>query len=71
VRQDPRVYDIIAAYQRDLDVANTWGDATRVHAGPIVRLDHAGLQGYRLSIFSPSDTPVTASAGVFLFPERQ
>jgi len=26
---------------------------------------------YSLAIYSPSDTPVTASAGVFLFPEQQ
>lgn len=26
---------------------------------------------YGLGIYSPSDTPVTASAGVFLFPEHQ
>jgi hypothetical protein len=26
---------------------------------------------YSLGIYSPSDTPVTASAGVFLFPEHQ
>jgi len=37
----------------------------------MVPIDWPGSSRYRLGIYSPSDTPVTASAGVFLFPERQ
>jgi hypothetical protein len=34
---------------------------------PTVPIDWPESSGYRLVIYSPSDTPVTASAGVFLF----
>lgn len=35
--------------------------------GNIVLIDWPGGSGYRMDIYSPSDQPVTASAGVFSF----
>jgi hypothetical protein len=37
----------------------------------MVPIDWPESSGYRLGIYSPSDTPVTASAGVFPFLERR
>ncbi len=39
--------------------------------GPIVRIDHRGSSDYRVGIYSPSDQPVSASAGVFQFERRR
>ena len=48
-------------------MASRRGGAAHEHVtGPFVRIDHSEVPGYRLGIYSPSDTPVTASAGVFL-----
>ena len=35
---------------------------------PIALIDQPGRSGYRVDIYSPSDQPETASAGVFSFP---
>jgi hypothetical protein len=37
---------------------------------PMVLIDWPESSGYRVDIYSPSDQPVTASAGVFLFEGR-
>jgi hypothetical protein len=53
-------------------MASRCGSATREHLiGPFVRIDDSEFLGYLLGIYSPSDTPVTASAGVFPFLERR
>lgn len=38
--------------------------------GAVVPIDWRGSSGYRMDIFSPSDQPVSASAGVFFVVRR-
>jgi hypothetical protein len=63
----------IAANVRDLwhggqeGSCDTGHDAAGRHR-PIVLIDRPASSRYRVDIYSPSDQPVSASAGVFSFP---
>ncbi len=49
---------------------NVEGVAPSTIDGSMVLVDWPEVSGYRVAIYSPSDQPVTASAGVFLFEDR-
>lgn len=63
----------IAANVRDLwhggqEESCDTGHASAGRHRPIVLIDRRRVSGYLDGIYSPSDQPVTASAGVFSFP---
>ncbi len=65
------LFDIAEACRRIEDFTRGAAHGSELpFGGPFVPIDRGGGRGYRVSIYSPSDQPVSASAGVFSCERR-